>query len=415
MKMFARRLSLLLGMIAGGACGGNDEPGGNFDDDAGVALDARRDDATVPTDGTTTAEASDGADPVDVARDTGAGPGDAGNPGEGGSRGDANRDAIDASIGRDANSNDATGAGDTRAIDAIDARERPDVVSDSAIPSCVGAVETEFLREKLSQLTGALPAQIDGMAVTIPERNSAANRARARQFLKAEYEALGFTVAEHTYATGVNLVASRAGADAKFLIVSAHYDSIRDTVAGADDDGSGTIAGLATARALQNCKLDHGLRIVAFDEEEDGLLGSKAYVSSLQSSGDLTNLIGDLQLEMLGYHTKQDGGFLLVDCRSSEGDRPESQFLNDAVLAAIARGNLALEPHDSCTGSSDHSPFWTASKPAIVFSQEFFFSGADSTPCYHKDCDKIDQINFDYYTKLTSLAVSVTAEQVGAH
>ncbi|MET0592226.1 MAG: M28 family peptidase [Polyangiaceae bacterium] len=418
MTMFARRLPLLLGMLAGAACGGNDEPGGNFDDDAGTAIDARRDDATVPTDGTTTAEASDGASVIDANRDAGGSRGDTGNP-DGGARGDASRDVNDASSGSDTNRTDSAGTNDATSSDTrrdvIDAQTTPDATSDVTTPSCVGMVDTEFLREKLSKLTGVLPVQIDGMDVMIPERNSAANRARARQFLRAEYEALGFTVTEHTYATGVNLVASRAGADSKYLIVSAHYDSIRDTVAGADDDGSGTIAGLATAKALQNCQLDHGLRIVAFDEEEDGLVGSKAYVSSLQSSGDLTSLIGDLQLEMLGYHTKQDGGFLLVDCRSSEGDRPESKFLNDAVLAAIARGNIALEPHDSCTGSSDHSPFWTASKPAIVFSQEFFFSGADSTPCYHKDCDKLDQINFDYYSKLTTLAVSVTADQVGAH
>jgi Zn-dependent M28 family amino/carboxypeptidase len=260
-----------------------------------------------------------------------------------------------------------------------------------------------------------MPVQINGVDVTIPERNSAPNRALARQFLTAEYQALGFTVTEHTYATGTDLIASRPGADSKFLIVSAHYDSIRDSVAGADDDGSGVIAGLATAKALQGCQLDHGLRVLAFDEEEDGLLGSKAYASQLQSSGELADLIGDVQLEMLGYHTKQDGGFLLVDCKSQEGDRPESKFLNDAVLNAIARGGLLLEPHAGCTSSSDHSPFWTAGKPAVVFSQEFFFSGADSTPCYHKDCDKIDLINFDYFTKLTTLGAFAAADLLGAH
>ena len=336
-------------------------------------------------------------------------------------------DASDRGDGRtrldSAGTIDAT-ASDTRNDGAVridgptepgDAHSTPDAAPDGTVPACVGAIDTEFLREKLSKLSGALPVQIGGMDVTISERNSAASRALARQFLTAEYQALGFTVNEHTYASGTNLIASRAGADSKFLIVSAHYDSIRDTVAGADDDGSGVIAGLATAKALQGCKLAHGLRILAFDEEEDGLVGSRAYVSQLQSSGDLADLIGDVQLEMLGYHTKLDGGFLLVDCRSQEGDRPESKFLNDAVLNAIARGRLPLEPHDSCTGSSDHAPFWTAGKPAVVFSQEFFFSGADSTPCYHKDCDKIDQINFDYYTKLTTLGSFVAADLLGAH
>jgi hypothetical protein len=327
----------------------------------------------------------------------------------------------DAAAGDSATSNEASNEGSDRdtidRTDVGDGSTRLDSAgtADGTVPACIGAIDTEFLREKLSKLSGAMPVRIGGMDVTIPERNSAANRALARQFLTAEYQALGFTVTEHTYASGTNLIASRSGADSKFLIVSAHYDSIRDTVAGADDDGSGVIAGLATAKALQGCQLDHGLRVLAFDEEEDGLVGSKAYVSQLQSSGGIADLIGDVQLEMLGYHTKQDGGFLLVDCRSQEGDRPESKFLNDAVLNAIARGGLPLEPHDSCTGSSDHSPFWTAGKPAVVFSQEFFFSGADSTPCYHKDCDKIDQINFDYFTKLTMLGAFVAADLLGAH
>lgn len=412
MKMFVRRIPLLLGALAGGACG-DGEPGAKFDGDASVAIDSRRDDGTGTFD-RAMPEASDGVSVADAPRDASEPRTDAGGSHDGENRTD--------SAGRDVALGDAPGRNDSAGSDAprgdaiaIDVHPVADAASDRPSGSCVGVVDPEFLREKLSQLTGVMPVQLDGMTVTIPERNSAANRARARQFLTAEYEALGYTVTEHAYATGVNLVATRAGADSKYFIVSAHYDSVKDTVPGADDDGSGTIAGLAIAKALQGCQLDHGLRIVAFDEEEDGLVGSKAYVGSLSSSGDLGNLIGDLQLEMLGYHTKQGGGFLLVDCRSSEGDRPESKFLNDAVLAAIGRANLPLQPHDSCTGSSDHSPFWTASKPAIVISQEFFFSGADSTPCYHKDCDKIDQINFDYYTKLTTLAATVTADQVGAH
>jgi len=388
------------------------------DQDAATHDDGASNDDAEARDSTTSNEASNDRSDRDTIDRTDAGTrGDGAIGADASDRGDGSA-RLDSAGTIDATASDARNDGAVR-IDGPsepgDGRSTPDAAPDGTVPSCVGAIDTEFLREKLSKLSGALPVQIGGMDVTIPERNSAANRALARQFLTAEYQALGFTVTEHTYASGTNLIASRGGADSKFLIVSAHYDSIRDTVAGADDDGSGVIAGLATAKALQGCQLDHGLRILAFDEEEDGLVGSRAYVSQLQSSGDLADMIGDVQLEMLGYHTKQDGGFLLVDCRSQEGDRPESKFLNDAVLNAIARGRLPLEPHDSCTGSSDHSPFWTAGKPAVVFSQEFFFSGADSTPCYHKDCDKIDQINFDYYTKLTTLGSFVAADLLGAH
>ena len=358
-----RRVSLLVLILGGVACAAEDQPLVTADDDAGARVDGADDgDAGTTTDGATSAESSD----------------------------------------------------DAPAVDAATVADRTTRVDGAGGP-CTGVVDIEFLREKLSKLSGALAVQIAGMEVTIPERYTAANRALARQFLAVEYQALGFTVTEHMYASGANLVASRPGADAKFLILSGHYDTVRESVPGADDDGTGIIGSLATAKALQGCQLDHGLRILAFDQEESGAAGSKAYVSQLQSSGEIDDLIGDVQFEMAGYHTKQDGGFLLVDCRSSEGDRPESKFLNDAVLAAIARGNLPLEPHDACVGSSDHGTFWTAGKPAIVFSEEFSFSGANANPCYHKECDTVSFVNFDYFAKLTTLAVLLTGDLVGAH
>jgi hypothetical protein len=371
MMTSTRSLPLLVLIVAAAACGG-DATGLTPGNDAGATEDGGVGDDDAPTrDDVTSADGSDGGRGLD-----------------GTSRGDG------------ATSDDAPGV--------------PDAASEGGPPSCAGAIDLEFLREKLSKLSGDLPVNLGGADVNITERHSAAYKAYARQFLTAEYQALGFTVSEHTYATGVNLLASRAGADSKFLVLSAHYDTIRETVPGADDDGSGVIGALATAKALQGCRFDHSLRIIAFDEEENGTVGSRAYVSQLQSSGESADLIGDVQLEMFGYHTKEDGGFLLVDCKSSEGDRPESKFLNDAVLAAVARGALPLEPHAACVSSSDHGAFWSASKPAVVFSEEFSFSGANSNPCYHKECDTVSFINFDYFAKMATLSVLVTADLVGA-
>jgi hypothetical protein len=409
-----RRLPLLVLLVASAACSNEDEPL-TIPDDAGTLVDGAPTDDGAPTTDATSPEASDDRGGIDAPTRI-----DAGSRADVGAGTDAGN-RSDTVTRFDAATDGATG-GDTAppridvTSDALDPPTVPDASPppDGGTGSCVGAVDTEFLREKLSKLSGALPVQIGGMEVTIAERYTAANRARARQFLTAEYEALGFTVTEHTYGNGANLIATKAGADAKFLVLSGHYDSIRESVPGADDDGTGIIGSLAVAKALQSCQLDHGLRILAFDQEESGAQGSRAYVSQLQSSGEINDLIGDVQYEMAGYHTKADYGFLLVDCRSSEGDRPESKFLNDAVLAAIARGNLPLHPYEACVGSSDHGTFWTAGKPAIVFSEEFSFSGANANPCYHRECDTVAFVNFDYYTKITTMAVLLTADLVGA-
>jgi hypothetical protein len=406
MMTSTRLVPLLISMMAVAACAADQEFVATPEGDAAPTEDGAASDDAAPPDGATSPESSDDARVVDTTTDS-----------DGASRRDGGTDAAraDATNRSDAVP-DATSDATTRVDVAPDVGGggTPDAATDAGTPICMSAVDPEFLREKLSKLAGELPVNIGGVDVTIPERYTAANRARARQFLTAEYQALGFTVTEQTYASGANLVATKAGADGKFLVLSSHYDTVRESVPGADDDGTGVIGSLATARALQGCQLDHGLRILAFDQEEAGAQGSKAYVSQLQSSAEIDDLIGDVQFEMAGYHTKQDGGFLLVDCRSSEGDRPESKFLNDAVLAAIARGNLALEPHDACVGSSDHGTFWTAGKPAIVFSEEFSFSGANANPCYHKECDTVSYVNFDYFAKITTMSVLLTADLVGA-
>lgn len=67
------------------------------------------------------------------------------------------------------------------------------------------------------------------------------------------------------------------------VLLSAHYDSrgsFGSTRApGGDDDGSGTIAILALARAiaLNGIKFAKNVQLCAFAGEEQGLVGSRAY------------------------------------------------------------------------------------------------------------------------------------------
>lgn len=67
------------------------------------------------------------------------------------------------------------------------------------------------------------------------------------------------------------------------VLLSAHYDSrgsFGSTRApGGDDDGSGTIAVLAIARAiaLNGVKFTKKVQLCAFAGEEQGLVGSRAY------------------------------------------------------------------------------------------------------------------------------------------
>jgi hypothetical protein len=252
----------------------------------------------------------------------------------------------------------------------------------------------DYLIESLKTLSGVSDP-------VLANRGSSEGRAAAREFMRKEFESFGFKVSEHAYRagmrTGTNLIAEKAGKSGKFLIVSAHYDSVNN--AGADDDGTGVVAMLGTAQLLRNRELTHGVRFVAFDQEELGLVGSSAYVRDLVSRGEKNGILGDLQMEMMGFNGKKDGKFHVISCK-----REDSQFLVDAFTRSVHDLGTGLEITEACTKRSDHAAFWKNDMPAIVISENFF--GGDSSPCYHKSCDTIDRMHLDYFVKVADVAAN---------
>lgn len=267
----------------------------------------------------------------------------------------------------------------------------PNPVPTSNTPSRTSTIDTKYLVESLAILSGEKDAVLANRGV--PEGRDA-----ARKFLREEFESFGLTVSEHTFRSGANIVAERTGKSGKILIVSAHFDSVNN--AGADDDGTGVVAMLATAKLLQGKELKHTVRFVAFDQEEIGLVGSAAYAKSLVENGEKANVLGDVQMEMMGYNSRNDGKFHVISC-----DRPDSQFMVDAFKSVVSRLNSGLVITRACTDRSDHASFWKHGMPAIVMSENFF--GGDATPCYHKKCDKMDRMHIPYFEKVAEASANV--------
>lgn len=270
----------------------------------------------------------------------------------------------------------------------------------------------DFLREKLSAFSGALPTTIQDHSIRISERASERGRRNARAFLKQEYEKLGYgvTFQSFTYGSvpGTNFIAERTGVDpTQTLIVSSHYDTV-ENVGGADDDGSGTISALAVAQSLSGLRLNMNVRFVAFDLEELGLYGSSAYADYLEAQGEMDQIQGVINLEMTGYNGMKDGGFHVIDCLV-DPDRPEntSAKLSSAILASVGELDIALTRVPACTDRADHAVFWRHDKPSVTVSQNFF--GGDANPCYHRRCDTVDLIDWNYMQKLTQATSAAVA------
>ena len=275
-------------------------------------------------------------------------------------------------------------------------------------------VDQAFIEQKMQEFTGNIPVLINNVEQTLGPRNNRAGKDLALQFLQQEYEALGFTISLDNYGTGVNFIAEKKGqaAESRLLILGAHYDSVASV--GADDDASGVIGALAIAKALSNMEFSYTLRVLAFDEEELGLIGSTNYANAMAANKENEQLIGAIILEMLGYDGNNDSAFHIVDCKFiGEADQPEgnSGQLSNVILGAI---NLAASPlarSEACTDRSDHTSFWNQNVPAVVLSQDFF--GGDSNPCYHDSCDTVDLIDYTYMSSIASIAAMTVASLLG--
>ncbi len=269
-------------------------------------------------------------------------------------------------------------------------------------------VDPDFLREKLSEFSGAKSVVVGGQTVFIKERGSVSGRNLARAYLAQEYDRIGYKVGTHVYSpdSAANFVAQKRGENSeKFVILSSHFDSVGNP--GADDDGSGTIAALAVAHALSKAKINMDLRVLAFDEEEKGLIGAKAYARDLDKSGEMKGLVGVFHLEMNGFHRKGDGGFHVIDCNQNT-----SAHLSKFILDAVVKHGIPLKRVDACTSASDHSVFWKYGKPAIVTSENFF--GGDGNNCYHKACDTVEQLNFQYMARVAEANANALAAFLNA-
>jgi Zn-dependent M28 family amino/carboxypeptidase len=133
---------------------------------------------------------------------------------------------------------------------------------------------------------------------------------------------------------GHNLVAA-FGAGGREIVVGAHYDAVKlkdgSLSHGMVDDGAGVIALVRLAEALRGRPLRHRVRVVFFDQEELGLLGSKAFVAKRQPA-DAAAIAANVNVDVVAY-----GDTLIFGAGKGEASDP----LVRALLRVCAARRLA--------------------------------------------------------------------------
>ncbi|HTG33922.1 MAG TPA: M20/M25/M40 family metallo-hydrolase [Thermoanaerobaculia bacterium] len=171
--------------------------------------------------------------------------------------------------------------------------------------------------------------------------DSNAGRLQAlREILKAHgipFEVQTFT---SDRGEGHNLVAA-FGAGSREIVVGAHYDAVKlkdGTLShGMVDDGAGVIALVRLAEALRGRPLRHRLRIVFFDQEELGLLGSKAFVAALKPAD--AAVVANVNVDIVAY-----GDTLVFGGGKGEANGPLVRALQ-RVCAARRLACIEFSPH----------------------------------------------------------------------
>jgi len=207
-----------------------------------------------------------------------------------------------------------------------------------------------------------------------------------------------------------NVIADKTGRGSgarEVVIVTAHLDSINlqggpsAPAPGADDNGSGSAGVLEIARVFQDHQGIHDLRLILFGGEEEGLFGSKHYVSSLDTP-EKTRVRAVVNMDMIGSLNSATRSVLL------EG-APLSQTTIDSLREAAStytglKVETSLNPF-----ASDHVPFINANIPAVLT-----IEGADNTNGnIHSAKDTLEKLNYDFGLEILRMNIAFIADSLG--
>jgi len=240
---------------------------------------------------------------------------------------------------------------------------------------------------------------------------------KARAYLAARFKAAGLsTVGNHaTFLFPFTAPAGTSGANvvglvrglrqpSAFIVVSAHYDHVGvrngQVFNGADDNASGAAALVAIAQYFREHRPTHSLIIAAFDGEEEGLLGAKAFVRAPPVYPE--SLVLNLNIDMIG---REDRNRLFV-----VGTR-QQPFLAPYIARVAARAPVSLlvghdDPAaraDDWTTDSDHYAFLSAGIPALYF-------GVEDEAQHHRVTDDFETITYPFYVAAVRTIIDVIRE-----
>ncbi|MHA4845115.1 M28 family peptidase [Flavitalea antarctica] len=166
------------------------------------------------------------------------------------------------------------------------------------------------------------------------------------------------------------------------IVICGHLDSW-DLATGAADNGIGSFSIIDMARTFKklNLQCDRTIEFVLFMGEEQGLLGSNAYVDQAKKTNTLQQVGYVFNFDMAG----NANGF-------TAGGRKEAEAFFKQTGEEIKAVDTSFRNRSGAGRAglhSDHEPFMLQGIPTATSTGEL---SEDIGRCYHADCDGIDII-----------------------
>jgi hypothetical protein len=210
----------------------------------------------------------------------------------------------------------------------------------------------------------------------------------------AHYDHVGYAEGEVTTDTGLR----RAGAPGR-VTPGAENDRIWN---GADDDGSGTVAIMALAKAFAEFpKPRRSLIFVWHAGEERGLWGSRYFAD--YPTVPMDAIVAQLNIDMIGRNRDDKASegntvYLVGSDRISSELHALNRAANNAMPKPLTLNYEFNDPTDleQIYYRSDHYSYAAKGVPII-----FFTTGLH--PDYHANTDEVSKIEFDKMTRITQM------------
>ena len=259
----------------------------------------------------------------------------------------------------------------------------------------------EIQRGLVLRLTGG---EEIAASVTLGNRATPENRLVVRDYLSGAFESQGLEPLRQSYReNGENVYAllPSTTVSEEYIVVGAHFDTV-DRSPGASDNATGCAVVLGVAQHLIALPARaRNVFLVFFDEEERGLVGSRAFAQMLAAEGK--EVVAVHTIDQMGWDGDGDGAIEL--------EIPYDGAL-DLYRQAAAASGFSGQIHVTEERGSDHTAFRALGMPAVGLTEEY--RNGDTTPHIHRPTDSWDTVDFEYLAAATRLVQAAITVLVGA-